>query len=138
MWLETYTCDLYSLCQVRSSTRLPICSGNSLYTCKQFKPSFDLHSIDVSMVGVVWNGLSESGRIAALAGCFEIPVSPHIYCSHLCTFMSARLCASVLNLKIMETDVDAVPWKNDIVTEVPDVRDGHLTIPNGPGLGTNL
>ena len=38
----------------------------------------------------------------------------------------------------METDVDDVPWKDELVTNVPEVVDGHMTIPTGPGWGTDL
>ena len=94
--------------------------------------------MDFAMVDVPWNGLTESRKIAALAEMHEINIAPHNYYSHLSTIMSAHLCASVPNVKIMETDVDSPPWRDDIVTELPDIRDGYLFLPKGPGLGTKL
>jgi len=38
----------------------------------------------------------------------------------------------------MESDVDDVPWKDDLVTEKPDIIDGYMTVPAGPGWGTDL
>jgi galactonate dehydratase len=52
--------------------------------------------------------------------------------------MTSQLCASVPNVKIMGMDIDAVPWKDDIVTEVPDIKDGYIHIPRKPGLGVEL
>ena len=60
------------------------------------------------------------------------------YYSHLANFVSASLCGVLSNVKIMETDVDDVPWKDELVTNVPEVVDGHMTIPTGPGWGTDL
>ena len=38
----------------------------------------------------------------------------------------------------MEIDIDDVPWKDDLVTEVPEIADGCMTVPTGPGWGTDL
>jgi galactonate dehydratase len=138
MWLELDTYDPQALLQVKQSTTTPICSCESLYTARQYKPFFDAHALDVAMVDVAWNGFAESRRIAALADICEIAVSPHNYYSHLSTLMSAQLCASVPNLKILEIDVDGVPWKDDLVTELPDIRDGHLFLSKKPGFGADL
>ena len=52
--------------------------------------------------------------------------------------MSAHLCASVPNVKIMETDVDSVPWRDDIITELPDIKDGYINLPKKLGIGAEL
>lgn len=52
--------------------------------------------------------------------------------------MSAHLCAALPNFRIMEIDVDDVPWKDDIVTNVPEIEDGYLKLPQGPGWGVEL
>jgi galactonate dehydratase len=57
---------------------------------------------------------------------------------HLATTMSAHSAAVVPNLRIMEYDPDVVPRQNDPVTVKPDVRDGDLRLPAGPGWGTEV
>ena len=52
--------------------------------------------------------------------------------------MSAHMCAAVPNFRIMEIDVDDVPWKDEIVTNVPEIVDGYFMLPKGPGWGTEL
>jgi L-alanine-DL-glutamate epimerase-like enolase superfamily enzyme len=42
------------------------------------------------------------------------------------------------NFKVLEVDVDDVPWKDDIVTAVPIIKDGILTLPLGPGWGIDV
>ena len=39
---------------------------------------------------------------------------------------------------MLEVDVDDVPWKDDIVTVVPRVERGVLTLPSGPGWGVDV
>jgi L-alanine-DL-glutamate epimerase-like enolase superfamily enzyme len=38
----------------------------------------------------------------------------------------------------METDPDMVPWQDDLVTVKPQIKDGHLLLPTGPGWGTEV
>ena len=38
----------------------------------------------------------------------------------------------------MEIDIDDVPWKDDLTTVAPEIRDGYITVPTGPGWGTDL
>jgi L-alanine-DL-glutamate epimerase-like enolase superfamily enzyme len=138
LWLEIDTYDPEALLQIKQATKIPICSGENLYTCRGYKPFLELHSMDVAMVDVPWNGFTESRKIAALANIHEIMIAPHNYYSHLTTLMSAHLAASVPNLRIMEIDIDSAPWRDDIITELPDIEDGYLNLPKKPGLGADL
>ena len=138
MWLEVDLYDPEALLQVKEATKVPICSGENLYTMKGYNAYLERHAMDVCMVDLNWNGFSESRHIAALADMCEIMVAPHNYYSHLSTFMNAHFFATVPNVKIMETDVDSVPWRDDIITELPDIKDGYLNLPKKAGIGAEL
>ncbi len=138
MWLEVDSNDPAALLEIKKSTRIPICSGGILSTSKAFDPFLNLRSMDIANVEVASCGFTEARRIATLAETREILITPYNACSHLLTFMTSQLCASVPNVKIMGMDIDAVPWKDDIVTDVPDIKDGYIHIPRKPGLGVEL
>jgi len=138
MWLEMDIYDPEALLQVKESTNVPICSAENLYAMKGYLPYLEKHAMDFCMVDLPWNGYTESRRVAALADMYEIMVAPHNYYSHLSTFISTHLCATVPNVKIMETDVDSVPWRDDITTELPDIREGYIYLPKKPGIGVEL
>jgi L-alanine-DL-glutamate epimerase-like enolase superfamily enzyme len=38
----------------------------------------------------------------------------------------------------METDVDALTLKDELVTNVPEIVNGYVKIPTGPGWGTTI
>ena len=38
----------------------------------------------------------------------------------------------------MEIDIDDVPWKDDLVTDPPEIIDGYMTTPTKPGWGADL
>ena len=52
--------------------------------------------------------------------------------------MSAQLCAALPNFRIMEIEVDDVPWKDDLVTVLPRIENGELVVPTAPGWGTDV
>jgi L-alanine-DL-glutamate epimerase-like enolase superfamily enzyme len=38
----------------------------------------------------------------------------------------------------MEIDVDDVPWKDELVTHRPEIVNGYIATPKGPGWGTAI
>ena len=138
MWLEVDAFDPGSLAAVRSATAIPICSGENLYTNREFRPFLEAASMDVASVDVIWNGFHQAKKIADLAETFEVNCAPHNYYSHLATFISAQWCAAIPNVRILEVDVDDVPWREELTTARPDISDGALTIPAGPGWGADV
>jgi len=44
----------------------------------------------------------------------------------------------VPNFYILEFDVDNTPWRDDIMTHPFVVQNGHLYLPDRPGLGSDL
>ena len=41
-------------------------------------------------------------------------------------------------MRILEVDVDDVPWREELTTAVPEIKAGKLTIPAGPGWGADV
>ncbi|MDA8216679.1 MAG: mandelate racemase/muconate lactonizing enzyme family protein [Dehalococcoidales bacterium] len=138
MWLEIDTYDPRSLALIRQSTSTPICSGENLYTPRGYRPYLEAYTMDVAMIDIPWNGFSVSKKVADLADAYEVNIAPHNYYSHLSTLISANLCAICSNIRILEVDVDDVPWKDEFVTEPPEIKDGYLTMPTKPGWGADL
>ncbi len=137
-WFEIDLYDPAALRHIRNSVQTPIASCESLFRLREFRPFFEQHSMDVAIIDLPWNGIFHSMKIAAMAEAYEINVAPHNFYGHLSSIMSAHMCAAVPNFRIMEIDVDDVPWKDDIVTYVPEIEDGYLKLPKGPGWGTEL
>ena len=138
LWLEIDMYDHEAIRQIKDSTTTKICTGENLYYMREYLPYFECRAADVFMIDVPWNGFSPSKKIGDLANVFQLNVAPHNYYSHLATHMSASLCAVLPNVRIMEIDIDDVPWKDDLTTHVPDITDGYMKIPTRPGWGTDL
>lgn len=138
LWLEVDMYDPEAIRDIKQSTTTRICTGENLIYMREFLPYFKCRAADVFMVDVPWNGFSQSKKIGDLAQVFEFNLAPHNYYSHLSTFISASLCGVLPNVRIMETDVDALPLKDKIVTNVPEIVTGYLKMPSGPGWGTDV
>jgi L-alanine-DL-glutamate epimerase-like enolase superfamily enzyme len=41
-------------------------------------------------------------------------------------------------VRISESDPVQAPWRDEVVTKVPEIKDSFVTIPSGPGWGTDL
>ena len=137
-WIEYDSYDPDVLAHVRRSIRTPLCSAENLTAVHDYVRFFQAGAMDVAMIDVAWNGIAQSLHIAELAAAHEVHVAPHNYYSHVSTFMCAHVAAAVGNLRIMETDVDSAPWRDDLVTTSPTIDQGWMLTPDAPGLGTTL
>jgi galactonate dehydratase len=137
-WIEIDTRDAKALRYIREQTTIPVASCECLFGRRDYRPFFEHGAVDVAIIDTPWNGVAESLKIAAMADTYEINVAPHNFYGHLATMMNAHFCAVVPNLRIMEIDPDTVPWYDELVTVKPEVRDGYLHLPTGPGWGTEV
>ena len=135
-WVEIDSYNPPTLAYVRQHSPHPISSCETLIGLREFLPYFREQAMDVAIIDAVWNGVWQSMKIAAAAEAFEVNVAPHNFYGHLCTMMNAHLAAAVPNLRIMEIDIDRLPWDKDIFTNLPQIEDGMLIVPDGPGWGT--
>jgi len=138
LWLEIDMYNPKALRQGKEATRTKICTGENLFYMREFIPYFDLQAAHVFMIDVPWNGFSQSKKIGDVAQVYELNISPHNYYSHLSSFISTALCAVLPNVRILEIDVDDVPWREELTTNRPEIVDGYIKVPSGPGWGTDL
>jgi len=137
-WLEIDTHDAPSLALIRRDASCPIASCETLCERRDFKPFFENYAMDVAIIDVIWNGYMESLKIAAMADVYEMNVAPHNFYGHLSSVISAHFCAAVPNLRIMETDIDAVPWRDELVDVPPVIENGEFILPTRPGWGVEV
>jgi L-alanine-DL-glutamate epimerase-like enolase superfamily enzyme len=135
-WVEIDTRNPRALAHIRQQGRRPISSCETLIGLRSFLPYFENEAVDVAIIDAVWNGVWQSLKIAACAEAYEVNVAPHNFYGHLATMMNAHFAAAVPNLRIMEIDVDRIPWDSEVFTSEPPIENGHLVLPESPGWGT--
>jgi L-alanine-DL-glutamate epimerase-like enolase superfamily enzyme len=137
-WLEMDSLDPQALADVRQSTSTPIASLETILGRRALRPFAEQKAVDVPIVDVIFNGFLESFRMAALLDSYDLNVAAHNTFSHLGTAISAHFCAVVPNFRVLEFDVDEVPWRRDLVTRPLSIEAGELVLNDGPGWGMDI
>jgi L-alanine-DL-glutamate epimerase-like enolase superfamily enzyme len=137
-WIEFDTWDPQALLQIKQAIPHSLASCESLVSSRQYRPFLELHAVDTAIIDVPWNGFGQAYIIGQMADAYELTVAPHNYYSHLADLHAIHLCAVLPNVRIMEIDIDDVPWKRDLVTQPPIIQDGYFSLPSGPGWGADI
>jgi L-alanine-DL-glutamate epimerase-like enolase superfamily enzyme len=137
-WIEFDTWDPQALLEIKRAIPHSLASCESLVSTRQYRPFLELHAVDTAIIDVPWNGFAQSYAIGQMADAYELTVAPHNYYSHLADLHAIHLCAVLPNVRIMEIDIDDVPWKRELVTRPPTIAGGCIELPVGPGWGADL
>jgi len=137
-WLEVDINDPQALGFIRTNSRMPIASLESLHGIAEYRPFLAQQTVDTCIIDPMWNGTWQSARIAAFADAFETTMAPHNPVGELGSLMSLHLSAACANLRIMELRVDEAPWTREYLTHPPVVENGEMLVPDRPGWGTEV
>ncbi len=128
------------LADLRRRTAVPICASETLATRRAFREFLAADAVDVVMLDLSWcGGIGEAKKIATLAEAWARPVAPHDCTGPVVLTASVHLSLNCPNTLVQET-VRAFThgWYREVMTELPDIRDGFVYPMTGPGLGTRL
>jgi galactonate dehydratase len=137
-WLEMDSHAPAALAAVRQSTRTPIASLEAVLGRRALLPYLQAQAVDVAIVDVVFNGMLESVKMAALLDAYDVNVAAHNSHGPLGSLMSAHFCAAIPNFRVLEFDEDEVPWRRKLLTQPFTVANGHFQLPTGPGWGADI
>lgn len=142
LWLEDPMPPDFSESWVRlaSVSKVPIGMGENLARRHGFKDFIlqqgcDVVQLDVRNTG----GLLESRKIADLADLSYLPMAAHNTGSIVCNMATVQWAASVRDFLAAETVIGRGNWMDDVILhDGPIVKEGHIALPNKPGIGVEL
>ncbi len=132
--------NLDALSQFAAATHIPTCASETVSTRWAFRELLERHATRIVMLDVAWvGGISEARKIASLAEAHHLPFAPHDCTGPVTLMASVHLCMHAPNALIQET-VRAFNhgWYPTLVTTLPPISDGYVSLPTGDGLGTAL
>jgi len=132
--------SLSSLKRYADRSLAPVCASETLATRWGFRDLLETNAAGVVMLDISWcGGLSEARKIASMAETWHLPIAPHDCTGPVVLAASTHLSLNAPNALVQES-VRAFydGWYKDLVTALPIVKDGHITVPPGPGLGLEL
>ena len=141
MWMETpvRTYDLAAHLEVAKAIKVPVVLGEGFRNLRQFADLLSARVIDIVQPEPMGLGPSMARKVFAIAQTYEALIACHQAQSPFCTAMNAHLHASIPNFLIQENFDDSLePWTWDVLTGVPRVENGYLTVPDTPGFGVEL
>lgn len=119
--------DYQGSARVAAALDTPIASGETEATRYGFRSMLEAGSADIWMADLARvGGVSEFVKVAHLAAAHDIAISNHL-------FTEQSLC--LLGAFANATWLEFMPWTSGLYREAIAVEDGHVTVPDRPGLG---
>jgi galactonate dehydratase len=131
--------NIAALAALRREVQVPIATGEMLYTKYAFRDILASGAADIVQPDLlICGGLLEAKKIAALAEAHDVNVAPHNPLGPVSTAVAVQFAASTPNFLILEYRPDQSGPTRDLVRKPLVLEDGHLRIPDQPGLGIEL
>ena len=132
--------NIENYAEVKKSTRIPIASGERIYTRQGYRPFFERRLLDVIQPDLcLCGGLSEAKKICDMAWVYDSAVQIHVCGSPISKAAALQIEAAIPNFLIHEHHQRALNPESR-ATCVYDYQpvDGYYSVPDLPGLGQAL
>ncbi len=127
------------MAKVARSTSIPLASGERLFTTQEFLPLLRSEAIDVAQPDICHaGGITGLRKISALCDTFGVMMAPHNPLGPVATMVNVHLGLSTPNFLIQEVMRADVPWREEVVQGVPEIRDGYIQAPTTLGIGVSI
>jgi D-galactarolactone cycloisomerase len=134
-WFEEpciWTNDGRDMRDVRAIGGIPVCAGQSEHSPAACRDLMELGAVDVCNFDASWSGGATNWlRMAALTQVYGVELAHHEEPQ-----VASHLLASQPNssyLEVFHPDRDPIWW--NLIVNRPEVVDGEIALPTGPGLG---
>ncbi|MCH8114841.1 MAG: mandelate racemase/muconate lactonizing enzyme family protein [Chloroflexi bacterium] len=141
-WFETpvLSTDVSALVEVARRVPVRVIAGERMHALHEFGEFLSHNVTDVINpeplgVGGIWRSL----QIAGIAEAHHAEIALHNAESPFKTMVALHIDAVTPNVFIQECFDDFLePWVSDVLTGFVRVKDGHLEMPDAPGIGVEL
>jgi L-alanine-DL-glutamate epimerase-like enolase superfamily enzyme len=128
--------DLAGLAELGAEIEIPIASGEHGYTFDQARSLLSLETLAALLSDVGWCGLTTGRRIAAACRKNRVPLYPHS--AGILPALHLAIATSATTLPCIEFHMTLEPRRQRWFANPITPTDGHLTLPELPGLGVEL
>ncbi len=130
--------DIDGYARLNAAVSIPITGGEQYTTLEQFIPYLEKKAYAIVQQDVGWCGLTEGLKIARRAHEYGVPTCPHNWHNGLMAMANAHLVAALPKPRVLELNMFQGPLQWEMLKEKPQIEDGHLLLPEAPGLGVEL
>jgi len=121
-------------------TSIPIAGGERVVHCELFKDVIDKRAVDIiQLEPTACGGIYETVKRTAIAELSHILLAPHHACSPVALCACAYINAVVPNFLVQEVNTDLTSsFNRELFLPLPEITNGYLELPEGPGLGIEM
>jgi galactonate dehydratase len=128
-----------SIIEVAKRSPVPIACGEDYYRVEQFAELLRHDAVHIIRLEPQFLGVTASKQVCGMAHAHNAVTAPHSAQGPVCSVVCAHLSAATPNFYIHEIfDEFNEPWEERLLDPPLKVRNGHVRLPEGPGLGVAL
>jgi galactonate dehydratase len=126
-----------AIAEIKRQIPLPVCVGERLHSRFMCRPILDSCAADILMPGITrCGGMGELRKIASLAECYNVPISPHNPNRPLSTIASAHVMVATPNFFRQEFMLTDVAWRDTVLDRPLPIEDNIMCLTIGLGSGS--
>jgi len=131
--------DLESTAKVAAALDIPVAGGEQEWDVYQFRRMMEMGAVDIVQPDLIKaGGFLICKKVAAMAEASGLVLTPH-QTQPLGTVANLHLAASTPSCRYaQEYNIEPHPWASRLFVEPLEVVEGHMEVPDGPGLGVQL
>jgi galactonate dehydratase len=142
LWLEDVLRPdcVETMAQFRERAGVPIAVSEMIVQRDTYRQVLERRAADYAMIDPTWvGGVSETRRIAELAQIYNVPVLMHDCTGPLTLFSGLHVSAAVPGVTYQETvRAHLASLYPQLIDDTVTVSDGHIALPERPGLSVRL
>ena len=126
--------------RIRDAVAVPLAAGERAANIWGLRPLIERELIDVVQPDTGRaGGITQMKKIAAMAEAHGIMLAPHSgSLGPIAEYAALHVMAAVPNALMLERVEIDWPGRAEVITPVPQQVDGHLMVPDAPGLGVDI
>jgi L-alanine-DL-glutamate epimerase-like enolase superfamily enzyme len=126
--------------KVAAALKVPVAGGEQDNNLAQWRRMINMHAVDIVQPDACYvGGLTRALRVAAMAAEANLPCVPHSANLSMVTIFTLHLLGAIPNAgPYMEFSIEPTNWTKDLYHPLPEVHDGKVAIPDGPGWGVTI
>ncbi len=142
MWIEdpVFMDHFSSLEDLCMATSAPIAVGETRGGRSDYRSLLEIRGLAQIIMDIAWGGgISEANKVSAMAEAWHIPIAFHDCTGPVTLTASTHLALSNINCQVQEiVRAFYYGWYENLVTDLPPIKNGFIDVPDGAGLGLSL
>ena len=132
--------NLDALARIRDAVNVPLAAGERVSTIWGIMPYIERDLVDVIQPDTGRaGGITQMRKMAAMAEGHFITMAPHSgSLGPIAEYAALHVMATIPNALMLERLEFDWAGRDDVITPAPKVVDGHLQVPDAPGLGVDI